>query len=369
VQGGKFVSIAGACDKARSWFVGERPSGPPECRIDGRPAEVSKAIERAAELLSAASYPLIYGLSRATCEAQRFAVEVAELLEGVLDVPIDRGPVEALQSVGEASCTFGEIRNRADLIVVWNADLAATHPRFIERFVRGDPWAPTSRGHKPPDPPPRVITIRTDKGLASSDSSANERIIVHSGCEFDVATTLRAIVKGLPLDASIVEERTGVALEKWLRIGDQLKQVRYGVLLTAASGDSAAVQSREALAALVRELNEYTRFAIVDLPAAPNIVGAANVAAWRTGFPPSIDFWRSHPRSNCAEFSAKWLLKSREVDAALVICDDLIDGLSESPNRSLTSIPLVALDWRQTETTAARPKVPSILQRSSKFGE
>jgi formylmethanofuran dehydrogenase subunit B len=134
----------------------------------------------------------------------------------------------------------------------------------------------------------------------------------------------------------------------------QMKQARYGVLLTADSGDdSAAVRTREALAALVRELNEYTRFALLELPSAPNVVGAMNVVAWRSGYQPPIDFWRGDPTSNAAAFTAEKLLNSGEIDAALVICDDLFGRMNESATRALASIPIVALDWRQTSTTAA----------------
>ncbi|HKD36787.1 MAG TPA: hypothetical protein VKB78_08295, partial [Pirellulales bacterium] len=318
VQGDMIVTITGACDAARPWFIGERPSAPLECRVDGRPADVREAIDRTAELLATARHPLIYGLSRATCKAQAVAVEIAELLEGVLDVPMSRGAIEALQSVGEVSCTYGEIRNRADLIVVWNADLATTHPRFIERFVRRDGSASTSRGRQSADSPPHVIAIDTADRSRSSDSVADERIVIREGRGFDTATTLRALTKGVPLDATDIEQRTGVALDAWRKLADSMKHSRYGVLLTSASSDnSAEIRTREALAALARELNEYARFVIVDLPSGSNVVGAANVIAWRTGYPPSIDFWRGDPTSNSAESTVDRLLMSREIDAVL----------------------------------------------------
>ncbi len=362
VQGDKIVSVAGACDRARPWFVGKRPAGPPVCQADGRPAELSEAIERAANLLAAARYPLVYGLSRATCEAQRIAVEIAQLLEGVLDVPTNRGSLEAIQSVGEVSCTFGEIRNRADLVVVWNSDLATSHPRFVERFVRREQSLRTSRGHQPANSSPRVVAIETAIG-PSSAPFADERVILRDGSDFDAATTLRAVLKGISLDATDVEKRTGIALDVWHRLADSMRQARYGVVVMAASSDdSAAVRTREALAALVRDLNEHTRFAVVELPSAPNSIGAANVASWRIGDPPSIDFWRGDPTSNVAELTADKILASHEIDAVLVICDDLVGRMGGIAERALASVPSVAIDWRQTTTTsAARIAIPVAL--------
>ena len=44
-----------------------------------------RAIETAACLLYDADMPLVYGLSNITCEAQREAVALAELIGGVID--------------------------------------------------------------------------------------------------------------------------------------------------------------------------------------------------------------------------------------------------------------------------------------------
>ena len=41
----------------------------------------------------------------------------------------------ALQQVGESTCTLGEVRNRADLVIVWGSDPVVTHPRHLERYL------------------------------------------------------------------------------------------------------------------------------------------------------------------------------------------------------------------------------------------
>ena len=57
----------------------------PDALIDGKPASVDEAVEAAADLLYQADMPLVYGLSNITCEAQREAVALAELIGGVVD--------------------------------------------------------------------------------------------------------------------------------------------------------------------------------------------------------------------------------------------------------------------------------------------
>ena len=57
----------------------------PDALVDGKPATVDEAVEAAADYLYRADMPLVYGLSNVTCETQREAVALAELIGGVVD--------------------------------------------------------------------------------------------------------------------------------------------------------------------------------------------------------------------------------------------------------------------------------------------
>ena len=50
-----------------------------------RKPAVDEAIEAAADFLYDANMPLVYGLSNVTCEAQREAVALSEMIGGVVD--------------------------------------------------------------------------------------------------------------------------------------------------------------------------------------------------------------------------------------------------------------------------------------------
>jgi formylmethanofuran dehydrogenase subunit B len=85
-DGEKIVATKRACSLGESWFkhhTAERLY--PDALIDGRPATVADAVEAAAEYLLRANMPLVYGLSNVTCETQREAVLLAELIGGVID--------------------------------------------------------------------------------------------------------------------------------------------------------------------------------------------------------------------------------------------------------------------------------------------
>jgi formylmethanofuran dehydrogenase subunit B len=85
-DGERIVETKAACVLGTAWFknhTAERLY--PDALIDGRPATVDEAVEAAAEFLYNANLPLVYGLSNTTCEAQREAVRLAELVGGVVD--------------------------------------------------------------------------------------------------------------------------------------------------------------------------------------------------------------------------------------------------------------------------------------------
>ena len=85
-DGVKIVETKAACILGTSWFknhTAERLY--PDALVDGKEATVDEAVEAAAEFLYNANLPLVYGLSNTTCEAQREAVRLAELVGGVVD--------------------------------------------------------------------------------------------------------------------------------------------------------------------------------------------------------------------------------------------------------------------------------------------
>ena len=67
-----------ACVLGKSWFLNHDVDERPSCLVEGKAATMADGIERAARILSSAKYPIIYGLSDTTCEAQRVAVGIGD---------------------------------------------------------------------------------------------------------------------------------------------------------------------------------------------------------------------------------------------------------------------------------------------------
>ena len=117
VEGSHITEAKRACVLGTAWFLNHEVEDVPSCRIDGQPAAIDAGIERAAQILANAKYPLIYGLSDTTVESQRVAVAIGDWIGGNVDTTtsVCHGPSGmAFQGVGEVTCSLGEVRNRAD---------------------------------------------------------------------------------------------------------------------------------------------------------------------------------------------------------------------------------------------------------------
>jgi formylmethanofuran dehydrogenase subunit B len=82
----RIVEAKRACILGDAWFKNHTAESLyPDALVDGKPATLDEAVEAAAGYLYDADMPLVYGLSNVTCEAQREAVALAELVGGVID--------------------------------------------------------------------------------------------------------------------------------------------------------------------------------------------------------------------------------------------------------------------------------------------
>jgi formylmethanofuran dehydrogenase subunit B len=350
VKGNRIVEAKRACVLGTSWFLNHELDDRPSCLIDGRPASVAEGIDRAATILSAAKYPLIYGLSDTTVESQRVAVAIGDWIGGIVDTTtsVCHGPSGmAFQGVGEVTCSLGEVRNRADMVIFWGSNPAESHPRHFTRYSLMPKGMFVPNGRK--DRTCVIVDVRKTKSARAADIF----IPIKPRRDFEALWTLRALARGVELDERQVQEDTGIALAVWQDLMDRMKRARFGVIffgmgLTMTRGKHA---NSEALLALTRDMNRYTRFVCKPNRGHGNVTGADNVVSWRTGFPFGVNLARGYPRFNPGEYTAADVLAKREADAAMIIASDPMANFSEPARQHLKSIPYVALDPKETPTT------------------
>ncbi len=350
VDGNKIIEAKRACVLGTAWFLNHEVEDRPSCLIQGQPATVADGIERAARILADAKYPLIYGLSDTTVESQRVAVGIGDWIGGLVDTTtsVCHGPSGMpFQGVGEVSCSLGEVRNRADLVMFWGSNPAESHPRHFTKYSLMPKGMFVPNGRK--DRTCVIVDVRKTKSAKAADVF----IQIKPRRDFEGLWTLRALEQGIELDPRQVLDDTGVPLATWQDLMARMKRAKFGVIffgmgLTMTRGKHA---NSEALLALTRDMNRHTRFVCKPNRGHGNVTGADNVVSWRTGYPFGVNLARGYPRFNPGEYTAADVLARGEADAAMIIASDPMANFSEPARQHLKSIPYVALDPKETPTT------------------
>ncbi len=346
VEDGKIRDVKNACVLGKDTFL-HHLEGLATPRIDGKPASIEACIEAAADILARAKYPLIYGLDSTELHAHRKAIELADLIGANIDhtSSVCHAPsLQAVQTVGIPSCTVGEVKNRADLVIFWGANPAEAHPRHPTRY------SVTVKGMFTPQGRKDRTVIHIDVRRTPTSRMADTFIQIKPHSDYEVFSTLSALVNGHDLD---VAEVGGVPVEEWRKLVERMKGAKFGILywgmgLTMTRGKYLNIV---ALLRLCQELNRFTKFLGAPLRGHGNVVGMAQVLTWQTGFPFAVNMSRGYPRFNPGEFSVADLLGRGEVDAALIIAADAIGNFPAKAAEHLKSIPLIAVDPKESETT------------------
>ena len=338
-----------ACVLGRAWFYEHTLEDRPVVLIDGKEATLEEGMDTAAQVLVDAKFPIAYGLSDCTCEAQRVAVDIMDTINGNIDTTtsVCHGPSGmAFQGVGESTATLGEIRNRADLVIYWGGNPAESHPRHFTRY------AVTPKGMYIPNGKKDRTVVLVDVRKTPSTPVADIFVQIKPGKDFEVLWALRALVRGKRISEDI-EEQTGISREMLDDLVHRMKNCQYGVLflgmgLTMTRGrhfNSGAIYS------LAADLNEFTHFVAKPVRGHGNVTGADNVVSWQTGYPFGVNFNRGFPRFNPGEFTTSDVLARGEADAAMIIASDPASNFPRKAIEHLGRIPVISMDTKETHTT------------------
>ena len=325
IHQGRIIEAARACSVGAAWF-GDG-SAPVRCLIDGRDAEPGAALASLSQLLRRSKHPLIFLAPGISCEAQRLTAGLADACRGRLDnvsTSTVLHSVLASQEIGRATATLGEVRNRADTVLLWDVD-AARYPRLAERYAV-DPIGlevPDGRRGR------RVISATIQ---ADAWPGADDHVSIQPGDETAVLAALSALLVG----ATPAVADDGQPWRVAHALASLLEKGRYvAVLADAEPPASARPPSPSGRAAalwrLSHALNERTRGAVIALRAGGNRTGAESVMTSHAGYPIAVDYAGGVPRYRPHDSLATGL------DAVLVVGDatalgaDLLTAVGAQP--------------------------------------
>src|SRR6185295_8724133 len=107
------------------------------------------------------------------------------------------------QAIGSSTATFGEIRDRAELVVVWRADPAVTNPRLLGRLRVES----------------RTLVV-VDAERTATAQEADAFVALDAADDFEALWALRALDTGAPLDRERLGELPVDTLAERLRAAE-----------------------------------------------------------------------------------------------------------------------------------------------------
>lgn len=331
IHGGQLVLGSPACEPTTNAFrLLNTPPGTTASVLQ-KSCDLDEAIRQATGILKQSRSPLLFGLSGMGTKSHRAAIRLAEVIRGTIDgggSKLKQASLLATQRVGLSTCTLGEIRQRADLIIIWGADPISSHPRLLERlgitpdsknvFVIDDAPHPTSFRF------PQFIQLPARRNL-------------------DLIQTLRlAFRKNAGTVSTPATFTADFDQTLFSKLIESVQRCRYGVILTGEglAHGSTPDQTLIALHQLVQELCHGRRFTTRALTAP----GIENVLAWQTGFASAVTFRDGTPHSSPLEYSADELLQRNNVDCAVILGSKALHHLSYAARKTLTQIPTILIE-------------------------
>jgi formylmethanofuran dehydrogenase subunit B len=247
---------------------------------------------------------------------------------------------------GKVTCTLGEVKNRADLIIYWGGNPAECHPRHFTKYTL------TQKGKFVPQGRKGRTMVLVDIRETPSAKAADIFLQVKPTRDFEVLTILRALIKDQRVDPAAAAE-TGLTLEQLRDLAERMKRARFGVLFfgMGLSMTRGKHMNSAAILALAAELNAFTKFVAMPMRGHGNVTGADVVMRWTTGYPFGVNLSRGYPRFNPGEFSTVDLLLRGDNDAALILGADPGATMPQPAIDHLARIPTIVLDPKVTHTS------------------
>ena len=247
---------------------------------------------------------------------------------------------------GKVSCTLGEVKNRADLVIYWGGNPAECHPRHFTKY------ALMPKGKFVPEGRKGRTMVLVDIRETLSAKASDIFLQVKPGKDFEAITALRAIVKGQRINPQLVEE-TGLKLEQLQDLADRMKKCKFGVIFfgMGLSMTRGKHMNSASILTLAAELNAFTKFVAMPMRGHGNVAGSDMVLRWTTGYPFGINLCRGFPRFNPGEFSTVDLLVRGDIDAAIVLGADPGATMPQPGIDTLARVPTIVLDPKITHTS------------------
>ena len=351
VYGNRIVKVVNACPLGMSKIMGiyENRILEPRIRVNGELVKVAleEAIDRAAEILVNAKYPVLYGWASTSVETIRLGLELAEIVGGVFDhtATFCHGPTAlGFHEIGMPKSTLGQIKNRADVIVYWGSNVTEAHPMHPSRYSF------TSIGRFRKGRKDRKLIV-IDVRKTGAARNADMFIQAEPGKDFELLVALRLLVQGKELEAPVI---AGVPREKVVELAEILMSAKFGVMFVGVGLTMSGAKEKnfEELFRLLHDLNTISKWVVIPMRGHFNVTGADLATIWITGYPYAVDFSRRYPRYQPGITSTADIFLREEADALLNIASDPLAHFPKKVAEKMLKVPIITIDPKWSLTAA-----------------
>lgn len=262
-------------------------------------------LDRAAAAVAAARRPLVTGLVDAAAAVAVAACDLAEAVAAAVD-PGSRetsrvaGPLIA--RIGAVTAAAEELRDRAELVVLWFCDPERTAPGFLDRFV-----APTVHG-----------AARSTLAVGPCDvrppGTRHRHVTAAAADAIDVARLLEAMIRGVAIDEPAAESAAAPAARA---VAAAVTAAGSVAIVSDWSADAVGLAAWSTVSAVRALAHVKPAF---ELPLGERKDDALAVCTWRYGAAGAIARADRHGgRFRAAEADAVRLIDRRDVDCVIVV--------------------------------------------------
>ncbi|MGH6867008.1 MAG: hypothetical protein ACREDO_12790 [Methyloceanibacter sp.] len=289
-------------------------------------SDAESELRRAAELLARARLPVFGGLQTDIAGAAA-AIALAQKLGGVVDHAEGESLSRAsrlMRETGAAPASFGEVRNRADIVIIIGK-------RPLER-----------------DPDLAAKLFPKEKGLPRPGRNKRSLILLSTG-EVSLTGRVPAVEVGgktpLPdlvamLSARVRQNRIEIADRKMRGVLDDLAETLRNAAFAVFVCDPAEldVPVLYTILEMARQLGVTTRASVLSLAPPGNGEGVNLCCTWTCALPVRTSFAREIPEHNAWTFAAERLIENGEADALIWI--DALEGAGAGRPRGVPTVVL-----------------------------
>ena len=300
--------------------------------VNGAKCSRKQAIARAAELLSTANFSVLYTVAT-DVEGSRASIELAERTGSIIDQsgnPAFHRVASRIQARGTYFTTISEVKNRADLIVLFGNSLFKSFPRLLDVLAPNESFFSSESKD-------RKIVLIGSQQINKKFNSIN-----FIDCDIDKITHLIAIVQANlnGIDPPSNDYFNQEQLTKICQLATEIQNSNYSVLLWCADEFNSLVGDLtiDAIMQLVDSINEKKRSTVLPLTRNPSLTTFNQVCTWQTGNLSPISFLDGTPEFHPQHYSLESMLNRQQIDLLV-----WIGGLEESVQLPPQKIPTVVL--------------------------